>query len=184
MTILDPEPRAILSAITEIALIETGSRSALERWQQIQLRNLVNHATQRSAFWRARIGGRKASDFDLAALPILTRQDLRTQVLSEGPLLRPADGLLTKAHSTSGSTEVPVQFFASDVNGNYNTVRSLAQFFLEGLDLSLNRTKFVYNNGIAKDDIYVQQNETWIGSLSTVFKSGKNKDIHYFQLAK
>src|SRR5262249_52734488 len=43
--------------------------------------------------WRARIGGRKASDIDLAALPILTREGLRTQVTSEGPLLREADGL-------------------------------------------------------------------------------------------
>ena len=60
MTMLDLEPKAMLSAITEIALIETGSRSAREHWQQIQLRNLVSHATQRSAFWRSRIGDRRA----------------------------------------------------------------------------------------------------------------------------
>ncbi len=112
-------------ALTEIALIETGSRSAREHWQQVQLRNLVSHATQRSAFWRSRIGGRKASDIDLASLPILTRQDLRTQVAAEGPLLQPADGLSTKPHATSGSSGVPVQFFVSDVNGNYNVIRNL-----------------------------------------------------------
>src|SRR5437763_8421841 len=83
MTILDPQPRAMLSAITEIALIETGNRSAREHWQQIQLRNLLNHATQCSDFWRSRIGTGKASDINLASLPILTRQDLRTQVASE-----------------------------------------------------------------------------------------------------
>ena len=66
MTFLDPEPNAMLSAVTGIALIETGSRSARERWQTIQLRNLINHVSQRSAFWRARIGSRKASDVDLA----------------------------------------------------------------------------------------------------------------------
>ena len=134
MTILDPEPRAMLSAITEIALIETGNRSAREHWQQIQLRNLVNNATQRSAFWRARIGSRKRPDIDLAALPILTRQDLRTQVASEGPLLRAADGFSTKPHATSGSSGVPVHFFISDFNTDYNLIRSLAQYFLEGRD--------------------------------------------------
>src|SRR2546423_14424685 len=80
MTILDPEPRAMLSAIMEIALIETGSRAAREHWQQKELRSLLNHASQRSAFWRARIGGRKASDIDLTSLPILTRQEVRAQV--------------------------------------------------------------------------------------------------------
>ncbi len=157
MTILDPEPRAMLLALTEIALIETGGRSAREHWQQVQLRNLVSHATQRSAFWRSRIGGRKASDIDLASLPILTRQDLRTQVASEGPLLRAADGLLTKAHATSGSSGVPVSFFVSDFNANYNFIRSLAQFFLEGLDLSLNRTRFKIADAPVKDGISVEK---------------------------
>ena len=40
MTFLDPEPNAMLSAVTGIALIENGSRSARERWQKVQLRNL------------------------------------------------------------------------------------------------------------------------------------------------
>jgi phenylacetate-coenzyme A ligase PaaK-like adenylate-forming protein len=182
MTILDPEPRAMLSAITEIALIETGSRSAREHWQQIQLRNLLNHITQRSAFWRARIGSRKASDIDLASLPILTRQDLRTQVASEGPLLRAADGLSTKAHATSGSSGVPVQFFFSDINGNYNVIRSLAQCFLEGLDLSLNRTCVRPAAAPVTGGISVVKAESWLGMLHPLFKSGKNKHIEYFRL--
>ena len=184
MTILDPEPRAMLSAITEIALIETGNRSAREHWQQIQLRNLVNHLTQRSAFWRSRIGMRKASDIDLASLPILTRQDLRTQVASEGPLLRAADGLSTKAHATSGSSGVPVQFFVSDVNVNYNAIRSLAQSFLEGRDLSLNRTRVKIADAPVKDGISVEKEESWIGSLGSLVKSGKNKHIEYFTLSR
>src|SRR2546423_14069965 len=141
MTILDPEPRAMLSAITEIALIETGSRSARERWQQLQLRNLFDHVGQRSPFWRARIRRKKSSDIDLASLPILTRHDLRTQVKAEGPLLREADGLTIKSHATSGSTGIPVHFFISDINGNYNFLSSLAQYFMEGRGLSMNRTK-------------------------------------------
>jgi len=182
MTFLDAEPRTLLSAITEIALIETGSRSAREHWQQIQLRNLVKHVTQRSAFWRSRIGSRKASDIDLASLPILTRQDLRTQVASEGPLLRPADGFTTKAHSTSGSSGVPVQFFLSDFNGNYNGIRSLAQFFLDGLDLSLNRTQVRPAADPVTGGVSVVKAESWLGSLHPLFKSGKNKHIAYFRL--
>ena len=134
MSVLDPEPQAALSVVTQIALIETGDRPAREHWQQIQLRNLVNHATQRSAFWRARIGGGRASDVDLASLPVLTRQDVRKQVEAEGPLLRPADGLSTNSHSTSGSSGVPLRFFVSNFNSEYNLVRSIAQYFLEGRD--------------------------------------------------
>jgi len=185
MTILDPEPRALLSAITEVALIETGGRSAREHWQQIQLRNLVSHATQRSAFWRSRIGSRKASDIDLASLPILTRQDLRTQVAVEGPLLpRAGDRVFTKAHTTSGSTGVPIRFFVTDANGNYNEMRSLAQFFLEGSDLSLNRTRFGGSRVPVNGGISVVKEESWIGPLAAFFKSGKNKRIEYFTLNK
>src|SRR5262245_23311737 len=127
MAILDPEPSSLLSALMEIALIETGNRSAREHWQQIQLRNLINHAIQRSAFWRTRIGSRKASDIELASLPILTRQDLREQFASEGPLLRTGDGVSITVHATSGSSGVPVEFFVSNFNSSYNLVRSLAQ---------------------------------------------------------
>ena len=73
-TFLDAAPKELLSAIMEIALIETGSRSAREHWQQVQLHNLLNHAAQRSDFWRSRIGRRETSDVDLSSLPILTRQ--------------------------------------------------------------------------------------------------------------
>src|SRR5262245_37646732 len=137
MTILDAEPKAALSTLAEIALIETGDRSAREHWQQIQLHNLLKHVIQRSAFWRSPIGDKRISDIDLASLPILTRQDLRTQVATEGPLLRAADGFLTKARATSGSSGVPVEFFYSNVNGYYNAIRSLAQYFFEARDLSL-----------------------------------------------
>ena len=152
MTFLDPEPNAMLSAIAGIALIETGSRSARERWQTIQLRNLINHVSQRSAFWRGRIGNRKASDVDLARLPILTRQDLRAQVASEGSLLRATDGLSINPHATSGSSGVPVNFFVSGFNADYNFIRSLAQYFMEGRDLTLNRTRLLDGRGHRQAD--------------------------------
>jgi phenylacetate-CoA ligase len=182
MTIVDREPRTALSAITEIALIETASRPAREHWQQIQLRNLLNHVTIRSAFWRAWIGGRKPSDIDLASLPVLTRQDVRNQVASEGPLLRVAEGLVTKTHATSGSSGVPTQFFVSDFNAYYNSIRSLAQFFLEGLDLSLNRTRVTTTNAPIEGGIFVKKERSWVGALAPLFKSGENKHIEYFNL--
>ena len=180
MTFLDPEPNAMLSAVTGIALIENGSRSARERWQKIQLRNLVNHVSQRSAFWRARIGNRKASDVDLARLPILTRQDLRTQVASEGSLLRATDGLSINPHATSGSSGVPVNFFVSGFNADYNFVRSLAQYFMEGRDLTLNRTRLL--DGAETEEILVARDPSWIGALGSFFKSGKSKEIRCFNL--
>jgi len=180
MTFLDPEPNALLSAVTGIALIETGSRSARERWQEIQLRNLLNHASQRSAFWRARVGNRKASDVELTRLPILTRQDLRTQVASEGSLLRAADGFSANRHATSGSSGVPVNFFVSDFNVNYNFVRSLAQYFMEGRDLTLNRTRLV--DASATDSASATKEQSWIGALSSFFKSGISKEIKVFNL--
>ena len=178
MTILDPEPNAMLSAVTGIALLESGSRSARERWQEIQLRNLLNHASQRSAFWRARIGSRK--DVELTKLPILTRQDVRTQVASEGSLLRATDGFSANRHATSGSSGVPVNFFVSDFNVNYNFVRSLAQYFLEGRDLSLNRTRLV--DASETDSLAVTKEQSWIGALSSFFKSGISKEIKVFNL--
>jgi phenylacetate-CoA ligase len=184
MMILDPEPKAALSALMEIALIETGNRSAREHWQQIQLRNLVNHATQRSAFWRSRIGDRRASDIDLPALPMLTRQDLRKQVAAEGPLLRAADGYSTNSSATSGSSGLPVRFFVSNFNASYNNLRSLAQYFLEGRDLSFDRTRVRTGDVDMKRGISVKKDESWMGLLGSLFKSGKNKHIEYLTLSR
>jgi hypothetical protein len=99
-------------------------------------------------------------------------------------LLRAADGLPTKAHATSGSSGVPVQFFVSDVNGNYNAIRSLAQFFLEGLDLSLNRTRLTSADAVINDSISVEKNASWISGLGSLMKSGDNKEIKYFTVTR
>jgi phenylacetate-coenzyme A ligase PaaK-like adenylate-forming protein len=184
MTMLDPEPRAMLSGIMEIALVETGNRSAREHWQRVQLRNLLTHVARRSAFWRSRIGNMRISDIDLTELPILTRQDLRTQVASEGPLLRPGDGLAAHEHATSGSSGIPVRFFYSDFNARYNSARSLAQFFLEGRDPSLNRTRIRGADGPVKCGISVVKQGPWIGSLAQLIRSGGNKHIEHYTLDK
>jgi len=176
MTLLDPEPKAMLSTITQIALLESGNRSAREHWQHVQLCNLVKHAVQRSAFWRNRIANGSRSDIDLASLPILTRHDLREQVASEGPLLRPTDGIPTDDHATSGSSGIPVRFFVSEFNVRYNLIRSIAQHFMEGRDLSLNHTR-VKQTVYLRDGLSVETHKSWMGSLGLFIRSGASKQI-------
>jgi phenylacetate-coenzyme A ligase PaaK-like adenylate-forming protein len=176
MAFLDPEPRAMLTAIAEMALIETGSPTAREHWQSAQLRNLLAHASQRSSFWQKRLGSKKLSDVKLGSLPVLTRQEVLHQVTSEGPLLRASDRLATQTHMTSGSSGIPVRFFVSEINGRYNIARSLAQFFMEGLDLSLNRT---YLKRGPTHGFSVEKSQSWMGPLAELIKSGGNKHIEY-----
>ena len=184
MTILDQEPKAMLSAITEVALIETGNRLAREHWQKVQLGNLIKHAVQRSAFWRKRIADNVSSNIELAFLPILTRHDLRKQVASEGSLLRPSDGIATGPHATSGSSGIPASFFISEFNARYNQIRSLAQYFLEGRDLSLNRTRMRASQTPVKNGFSVEMRKSWIGPLASLIKSGTHKHIDYFTLSR
>jgi phenylacetate-CoA ligase len=184
MTMLDAAPKEMLSAIMEITLIEMGGRAAREHWQQTQLRNLLNHAAQRSTFWRSRIGRRMASDADLPSLPILTRQDLRTQVASEGSLVPALFGFSIEPHATSGSSGIPVNFYVSNVNSDYNFRRGLAQYFMEGRDLSLNRTRIKPVDTLIKDGISVKKEKGWIGQLGSLIKSGENKHIEYCNLSR
>jgi phenylacetate-coenzyme A ligase PaaK-like adenylate-forming protein len=95
-------------------------------------------------------------------------------------LLRATDGFSANRHATSGSSGVPVNFFVSDFNVNYNFVRSLAQYFLEGRDLSLNRTRLV--DASETDSLAVTKEQSWIGALSSFFKSGIGKEIKVFNL--
>jgi phenylacetate-CoA ligase len=183
MAFLDIVPGKILGGLVELALIETGSRVARERWQKTQLRNLLAHASQRSAFWRNRIG-RKPADSKLAALAILTRTELRQQVETEGSLLRPGDGLETSTHGTSGSSGTPVEFHISQMNGRYNDVRYLAQEFMDGKDLSVNRTRFKTARVEAAEKLaetpagfIVDKQPTWLGEMGSVFASGCSKNI-------
>jgi phenylacetate-CoA ligase len=178
MSFMDTGPSAMLGAVRELAMIETGNRAARERWQKTQLHNLLTHATQRSSFWRSRLGSRRP-DSKLNALPILTRADVRQQVTQEGSLLRPTDALKPVPHGTSGSSGVPVHFFVSQMNVQYNTVRYLAQNFIEGRDLSVNKTQM----GIAKKAVpacgfLVERQPSWLGELGFVFRTGVSKRIH------
>jgi phenylacetate-coenzyme A ligase PaaK-like adenylate-forming protein len=160
-----------------VVAIETGNRAAREYWQNKQLQNLLQFASQKSAFWRERIGARKIKDIGPSDLPVLTRSDVAKQVEIEGSLL-PADGTIpTKKFATSGSSGTPVQFFVSDMNAHYNTVRSLAQYFMEGRDLTLNRTRFSRAPRRIQDGFSVKKKDGSLGPLSGLFKCGTSKEF-------
>jgi len=185
MAFLDIGPSKVFGGIFELILIETGSRTARAQWQKTQLRNLLTHATQRSSFWRNRVGA-KRSDSKLSALPILTRADVKQQVAQEGSLLRPTDGLQTFMHGTSGSSGVPVQFHVSQMNSQYNLVRQLAQYFMDGNDLSVNRTRIKTATASNAKKIAtipsgftVEKGPSWLGELGSVFASGGSKLIEF-----
>lgn len=180
MTFCDPATKIPLSAICDVIAVETGSREAREAWQAAQLQNLIAFAYQRSAFWRTRIGARHKRSIKLAALPPLTREELIEQVTNEGSLLKPADGLEAKRHATSGSTGRPTHFFVSSMNMEYNNLRSLAQYFIEGRDLSKNKTLLQHNPSIPKGSLRIESGGAWAAPLDSLFKSGALKTIQYF----
>ena len=176
MTFIDPEAKNFLATIIDVVAIETGNRAAREHWQHKQLQNLLQHAAQESAFWRERIGTKKIKDICLSDLPILARNDVAKQVGTEGSLL-PAGTIPTRKFATSGSSGTPVEFFVSDMNAHYNNVRSLAQYFMEGRDLTLNRTRFYRAPKPTKDGFSVEKTSNSLGPLSLFFKSGNTKNI-------
>lgn len=185
MMFLDTDSSSALTAMLELALIESGKRAAWERWQKAQLRNLLAHATQRSAFWRDRMQMRPP-DSKLSALPILTRSDVQRQVKLEGSLLHASDGYETSEHATSGSSGMPVRFFVSGMNTRYNSFRALSYFFSEGKDLSLNYTgirtatpdKFKKVTE-SRTGFVVEKNPSWLGALGSIMTSGSQKMIDH-----
>lgn len=181
MTFIDQEAKGLLTAIIDLVAIETGHRAAREHWQRKQLQNLLQHAVRKSAFWRERIGSKEIKDISLSDLPVLTRSELVKQVETEGSLLPPGGPVGTKKLATSGSSGTPVQFFISDVNAQYNTVRSLAQYFIEGRDLTLNRTRFKAAPKRMAGGFSVEKTGAWLGPLSVLLKGGDTKDIPYIR---
>lgn len=181
MTFCDPEPKNFLSAILDIAAIETGAPLAREHWQTTQLYNLIKYAAERSSFWRQRIDARKLSGVTLSSLPILERGAVMEQIVREGSLLRSSDQIAVHNSSTSGSSGVPVKFFASGMNARYNHVRSVAQYLLEGRDLNFNRVQIDYAPHLHKQGFKVTTSQAWLGSLSGFFECGANKVIEYFR---
>jgi len=177
MTFIDDAPRKYLAAIIDLIAIEGGNRRAREHWQNKQLQNVLQHATQRSAFWRKRIGSKRIKDIDLSDLPILTRSEVVKQVETEGSLLPQSGASHITKHSTSGSSGAPVQFFVSERNRFYNNVRSVAQYFMDGRDLTLNVTRFKSAPSRVEGGFSVEKTNSWLGPLSVLFRTGNTKNI-------
>lgn len=182
MTFIEQEPKNVLAAVLDVVAIETGNRAARKYWQKKQMQNLLQHAVQSSAFWRKRIGAKKARDIELSELPVLERSEVVKQVETEGSLLRPNSGIATKKLATSGSSGTPASFFVSEMNEQYNMVRSLAQYFMESRDLTRNRTRIYrapkpINNGFS-----AQRSDNALGPLSSMMKCGNAKDILFYRM--
>ena len=177
MSFVDEAPKALFGAIIDVVAIETGNRAAREHWQHKQLHNLLQHAAQRSAFWRERIGAKNIKGISLSDLPVLTRSDVVRQVETEGSLL--ANGpIATKSHATSGSSGMPVRFFISQMSVDYTIIRSIAQYFIEGRDLTFNNTLFKSSTrNLTKAGFTVEHTTGWLGPLNSLFKSGDLKKI-------
>jgi phenylacetate-coenzyme A ligase PaaK-like adenylate-forming protein len=179
MAFAQPEVGRFFSAILDLAAIETGPRAAREAWQRAQLRNLLRHAANRSPFWRGRIGAGPGASLD--SLPILRRADVRAQVEGEGALLGAADRIAVNSHSTSGSSGAPVRFFVSEMNGYYNVIRSIAQYFIEGRDLTLNRAMVDYALRPVEGGLSVEREASWLGALTPFVDGGRGRRLQFFR---
>lgn len=180
MTFVDQASKTFMTVIMEIAMIETGNRAAREHWQQKQLQNLLSHASQKSPYWKKRIGAKRAGDIALADLPIQNRTDLVEQFETEGSLMRDGSPHRVKIHSTSGSSGKPVRFFVMEGNTHYNARRSIAQYVMEGRDLSLNRTRVRSDTTVKRGAFRAVVDDNWLPSLEGFIRAGINKNITYF----
>lgn len=180
LTFCEPPHKEMLASLIELVALETADRKTRERWQAAQLRNLLFHVSQRSAFWRRRIPTKKnVRDVKLSSLPVLTRADVIAQVQSEGSLILRNDPLTAKKNATSGSSGTPVEFFVSDMNARYNTARSIAQHLIDGKPFSLNRTKLKSAFVDHKFGFTVAKDPSWAAGLDGLFKIGQGKFIEY-----
>lgn len=173
-----------LSTCLQIHLLENGTRSIREEWQLKQLINLLQYAYAHSKFWKLRLPSQLSGDNLLGQIPVLTRQDVNSQVANEGALVPANDlGHGVTSYPSSGSTGVPVKVFSMPQNARYNEIRSIAQYFIEGRSLNFNRTfiKPADGNKTAngKTVLDVEINDSWVGSIGNVFQHGKYKAVNF-----
>ncbi len=164
-----------LSNISAMQLLENGDRTARETWQRAQLGNVLNHAAQKSPWWRERI---LSAPEGFASLPPLTRSDLAQQSEKEGSLVPPESGG-KRTYASTGSTGTPVRVYTTAANGYYNVQRSLAQYFINDLPLSDNRVQInpALNLDAMQGPVVVRRGDNWAGDLSSVFANGSNREI-------
>lgn len=182
-TFVSSEVHNDLASVFEIGIVENGDQNAREVWQQAQLQNLLHYAYSNSAFWRNRIPQTLSKANSLRNLPVLTRNDLMSQVNAEGSLFKSTDASEVQSYSSSGSTGTPVKVHSCPQNARYNGLRSVAQYLIEGRQLNHNRTfiKPADGNLACSNDqkLKVEYFDGWLGSLSKFYVSGKYKVIHY-----
>jgi phenylacetate-coenzyme A ligase PaaK-like adenylate-forming protein len=178
-TILDPPIASELSFITQVALLENGAPEARKRWQQTQLKNLLKHARRKSSFWRRRLRLPNADVEDLRFIPALSRSELVLQCASEGSLIDEPNGTSSQSYATTGSTGQPVKVFVSPANGNYNSSRGLAHFFMNNVSLNANRVKIGPHFFDDERDILVTRSDEWDCNLARLFQTGSSKEIAF-----
>jgi phenylacetate-CoA ligase len=179
-TFLDQAAQNVLAQITAIDLIENGDRIAREIWQNRQLTNLLKHAHARSKFWRQRIPSRMITHSIMKYLPIQSRADVATQTKLEGSLAAKDGNAPVSSYASTGSTGTPVKVYICTENGEYNGIRSLAQYFLNNLSLKENRVQIHPGASLAKLDkrrLIVESKDSWPGTLTKVFRTGSSKTI-------
>ena len=137
-TFLDQSVQIDLANITAINLIENGSREARERWQSRQLTNLLKHAQKNSKFWRQRMPSRPISPGIIKYLPIQSREDVAVQYKLDGSLVARDGKTPASSYASTGSTGTPVKVYITPENGYYNSIRGMAQYFIDGLSLDEN----------------------------------------------
>jgi phenylacetate-CoA ligase len=177
---LDQSAQIDIATITSINLIENGDREARERWQNRQLTNLLKHAQSQSKFWRQRMPSRMINQSVMKYLPIQTREDVATQYKLDGSLVVRDGKTPDSSYASTGSTGIPVQVYTCPENGYYNTIRSLAQFFIYDLSLEENCVHIVPTTSLAKLEkasLPAALTDSWAGPLSAVFRNGLGKKI-------
>ena len=181
---LTPRARNDLAVLTEIDLVENGDAAARRSWQNRLLTSLLRHAQQRSKFWRSRILAQHPSHETLNMMPTLSRADLMQQVKSEGSLMAGMPGADNMTYKTSGSTGTPVEIYYCQQNSRYNSLRSMAQYFIDGMSLAHNRVQLAYAlvnaAAPAATTFRVETSASWTGSLGSLFASGHSKNIKYY----
>jgi phenylacetate-CoA ligase len=178
--LLDQAAQHDLATITAIDLIENGDRTAREHWQNRQLTNLLRHAHARSKFWRQRMPSRMINHGIMKYLPIQSREDIAAQATLEGSLIAGDANAPISNYASTGSTGTPVKIYVSQQNSYYNTMRSLAQYFINDLSLQENRVQIVPASTLAKlekESLAVQVNDSWAGPLSKAFRNGSATKI-------
>jgi phenylacetate-CoA ligase len=181
-TFLKQEYQNDLTNIMAINLIENGDRVAREHWQNKQLSNVLKNAHSRSKFWRQRMPSRVINHSLFNYLPIQTRENVVAQVNLEGPLVTGAGGTPLASYSSSGSSGTPVTVFCCPGNYYYNSVRSLAQLFIDNLSLDERRVRINQVKALSQFERPAKSSaleKKWAGSLSLLFRSGVTREIMY-----